>query len=89
MATKKRAKKSASNKGSLVENINRRKRAGTSRPKSRSTVSAEAYDEMQTGWPKSAKKAGAGAKKAGSRAKKAGAKKAGSGAKKRGATRRR
>ncbi|HEX4336824.1 MAG TPA: DUF6321 domain-containing protein [Polyangiaceae bacterium] len=36
---------------SLVENINRRKRAGTSRPKSRSTVSKKSYDRMEAGWP--------------------------------------
>lgn len=41
-------------KNSLVGNINRRKRAGTSRPKSRSHVSAEAYEEMERGWPHSA-----------------------------------
>jgi hypothetical protein len=49
MAAKK--KKSAS-KSSLVGNINKRKRAGKSRPKSRSTVSTEAYDQMEKGWPK-------------------------------------
>jgi hypothetical protein len=38
-------------KNSLVENINRRKRAGKSRPKARSTISASAYEEMQQGWP--------------------------------------
>lgn len=45
-------------KNSLVENINRRKRKGTSRPKSKSTVSKDSYDDMQKGWPrkKSAKK---------------------------------
>lgn len=43
-------------KSSLVGNINKRKRAGTSRPKSKSTVSKEAYREMQKGWPKSQKK---------------------------------
>lgn len=42
-------------KNSLVANINRRKRAGKSRPKSRSTVSKAAYDQMQKGWPKSGK----------------------------------
>jgi hypothetical protein len=40
---------------SLVENINRRKRKGTSRPKSKSTVSKRSYREMQKGWPKSRK----------------------------------
>ena len=43
-------------KNSLVNNINRRKRAGKSRPKSHSTVSKEAYGEMQKGWPHSARK---------------------------------
>lgn len=46
-ATKKPAK------NSLVANINKRKRAGTSRPKSRSTVSKKAYGAMEEGWPKS------------------------------------
>jgi hypothetical protein len=43
-------------KNSLVNNINRRKRAGKSRPKSKSTVSAEAYRDMRQGWPRSRKK---------------------------------
>jgi hypothetical protein len=43
-------------KNSLVENINRRKKSGTSRSKKKSTVSPEAYREMQQGWPKKAKK---------------------------------
>ena len=61
----------AARKNSLVENINRRKRAGTSRPKSRSTVSSDAYARMEAGWPKkSTKKASATRKKA---SKKAGA----------------
>jgi len=38
-------------KNSLVGNINRRKRKGTSRPKSRSTVSKKSYRDMQRGWP--------------------------------------
>ena len=41
----------AAKKNSLVANINRRKRAGKSRPKSRSTISPDAYSEMQKGWP--------------------------------------
>ena len=45
------AKKKAKN--SLVANINRRKKKGTSRPKSKSTVSKKAYSEMKNGWPKS------------------------------------
>jgi hypothetical protein len=43
-------------KNSLVANINRRKRKGTSRPKSRSTVSKKSYRDMQRGWPGSKKK---------------------------------
>ena len=45
-------------KNSLVENVNRRKRAGASRPKSRSTVSKESYDRMEKGWPKRGAKRG-------------------------------
>jgi hypothetical protein len=52
---KKAARKASSGrrtpaKNSLVGNINRRKKAGNSRPKSRSTVSKSAYDAMQRGW---------------------------------------
>ncbi len=49
-------------KNSLVANINRRKKAGTSRSKSRSTVSKKAYGDMKKGWP--AKKKAAGKKTA-------------------------
>jgi hypothetical protein len=49
-------------KNSLVENINRRKRAGKSRPKSKSTVSKKSYNDMQKGWPKSRKKKATGKK---------------------------
>ena len=35
---------------SLVENINKRKKAGTSRPKSKSTVSPKAYAKMKSGY---------------------------------------
>jgi hypothetical protein len=42
-------------KNSLVANINRRKKRGTSRPKSKSTVSKKAYKRMQEGWPKKGK----------------------------------
>ena len=41
---------------SLYENINKRKKAGTSRPKTKSTVSKKAYDNMKAGFPKSKKK---------------------------------
>jgi hypothetical protein len=37
-------------KNSLVGNINRRKKAGTSRSKAKSTVSAKAYGQMKRGW---------------------------------------
>jgi len=40
---------------SLYENINKRKRAGTSRPKSKSTVSPKAYANMKAGFPNSKK----------------------------------
>lgn len=39
----------AAKKG-LLYNINRRKAAGTSRPKSRTTVSDEAYAQMKRNW---------------------------------------
>jgi hypothetical protein len=56
MATRKKAarktKRASKQKNSLVANINRRKRAGKSRPKSKSTVSRKAYDDMQQGWPR-------------------------------------
>jgi hypothetical protein len=41
---------------SLYRNINRKKRAGTSNPKSRSTISPQAYANMQAGFPKKKKK---------------------------------
>ena len=40
---------------SLVKNMNARKKAGKSRPKKNSTVSAKAYKNMQAGWPKKKK----------------------------------
>lgn len=43
----------AKKKNSLVNNINKRKKAGKSRSKAKSTVSKEAYGEMKKGWPKS------------------------------------
>ncbi len=63
MAAKKKrtAKKKTTTKNSLVGNINKRKRAGKSRPKSRSTVSKKAYGAMEKGWPK---KSGATKKRA-------------------------
>lgn len=40
----------AKKKNSLVGNINARRKAGTSRPKSKSTVSGKAYAAMKKGW---------------------------------------
>ena len=40
---------------SLVRNINKRKKAGTSRSKKNSTISPKAYKEMQKGFPNSKK----------------------------------
>lgn len=41
---------------SLYRNINARKRAGTSRSKSKSTITAKAYKNMKAGFPKKNKK---------------------------------
>ena len=43
-------------KQGLYANINKRKKSGTSRPKSKSTISAKAYANMKAGFPKSKKK---------------------------------
>lgn len=40
---------------SLYENINKRRKAGTSRSKSKSTVSAKSYKNMKAGFPNSKK----------------------------------
>ena len=37
---------------SLYDNMNKRKKEGTSRPKSKSTVSPKAYANMKAGFPK-------------------------------------
>tara|TARA_R110002153_G_scaffold133548_1_gene282546 strand:+ start:27 stop:191 length:165 start_codon:yes stop_codon:yes gene_type:complete len=37
---------------SLYENINRRRKLGISRPKSKSTVSKKSYSNMKKGFPK-------------------------------------
>lgn len=42
-------------KRGLYANINARKRAGTSRPKSKSTITAKAYRNMKAGFPNSKK----------------------------------
>lgn len=67
-------------KNSLVNNINAKKKKGKSRPKKKSTISKDSYEDMQNNWgrgKKAAKKSGAkkSAKKA---AKKSAAKKASS-----------
>ena len=41
---------------SLYENINKRKKAGTSRPKKKSTITEKAYKNMKAGFPKKKKK---------------------------------
>jgi len=41
---------------SLVENINRRRKAGTSRSKKNTTVSPKAYKQLKTNWGKKRKK---------------------------------
>jgi hypothetical protein len=41
---------------SLYANINRRKKAGTSRSKKKSTISKSAYQDMKAGFPKKKKK---------------------------------
>ena len=42
-------------KNSLYGNINKRKKLGTSRPKSKSTISSKAYANMKAGFPKKKK----------------------------------
>jgi hypothetical protein len=37
-------------KNSLVANINKRKKLGISRPKSKSTISRKTYSKMKKGW---------------------------------------
>ena len=41
---------------SLYRNINKRKKAGTSRSKKKSTISAKSYARMKAGFPKKKKK---------------------------------
>ena len=43
-------------KRGLYANINARRKAGTSRPKSKSTISKKAYANMKKGFPKKKKK---------------------------------
>jgi hypothetical protein len=46
----------AKNKPGLYANINKRKKAGTSRPKSKSTISPKSYANMKAGFPNNAKR---------------------------------
>ena len=41
---------------SLYKNINARKKAGTSRPKSKTTITKKSYANMKAGFPKKKKK---------------------------------
>jgi hypothetical protein len=41
---------------SLYDNINKRRRAGTSRSKKKSTINPKAYANMKAGFPKKKKK---------------------------------
>jgi len=43
-------------KNNLAKNINKRKKAGTSRSKKNRTVSEKAYKDMKAGWPKKGRK---------------------------------
>jgi|GEM_PF-2432705 len=47
-----KSKTGGAKKNSLVGNINKRKKAGTSRSKKKSTVSPKAYKGMKEGWDK-------------------------------------
>ena len=49
---KKAAAKKSTEKNSLVKNINAKKKAGTSKPKSRSAVSDKNYKDMENNWGK-------------------------------------
>lgn len=42
----------APKKNSLVNNINKKKKAGTSKSKINSTISKKAYDDMKKNWGK-------------------------------------
>jgi len=58
MVTKKAAQKTSTKKNklgvknSLVNNINAKKKEGKSKPKKKSTVSKENYEEMKNDWGK-------------------------------------
>ena len=40
----------ATKKNSLVNNINKKKKEGTSKSKSKSTISKKSYDDMKKNW---------------------------------------
>ena len=40
----------ATKKNSLVNNINKKKKAGSSKSKSKSTISKKAYDDLKENW---------------------------------------
>ena len=40
----------ATKKNSLVNNINKKKKAGTSKTKSKSTISQKTYDDLKENW---------------------------------------
>ena len=40
----------ATKKNSLVNNINKKKKAGTSKSKSKSTISKKTYDDLKENW---------------------------------------
>ena len=48
--TKNEEPKKDTEKNSLVNNINKKKKAGTSKPKSELTVSDENFHDMKTNW---------------------------------------
>jgi len=52
---KKAAPKKSTEKNSLVKNINAKKKAGTSKPKSKSTITKKSYKEMEGNWGKDEK----------------------------------
>lgn len=54
---KQKASSGSSGKNSLVKNINARKKSGTSRPKSKSTISKRAYKQLKNNWGKGKKTA--------------------------------
>jgi hypothetical protein len=43
-------------KNSLANNINVKKKTGTSKPKKKSTISKKSYREMENKWPEKSKK---------------------------------